>query len=152
MPQRSNTVSPRLQLRIEKPEYKVYRTIDKKAEREELGKIYTDQEARIMAREDDHSKLRLLHKQAWEDYEVMRSECIRRLLEVTRHQEKSRQASDDHSTESACVHLEHCDQDKLRARLMEHIVDAAREPRRTMDKRFEQDWTASIVQDHCMAK
>ncbi len=64
---------------MEEPGYKKYRTIDKKAELEKLGEIYMDQEARIMANEGDHSKLLLLHKQAWEDYYVVRSECIRRL-------------------------------------------------------------------------
>ena len=68
----------------------------------------------------------------------------------SRHQ--SRHASDDHSTESTSNHLGRCDQDNFRVILVEHIVGAPREPRRTMEERFLPGWATSVVQDHWTAE
>ena len=112
-----------------------------------MWEINTDQEPHIKAVEGYHSNLRLLHEQAWDNYKVKRSDYIRLLIELTRHQEQSRYVSDDHSTESTSVHLERCDRKELRARIAKHIVSAAREPRRTMEERFAQGRAISIVQN-----
>ena len=42
--------------------------------------------------------------------------------------------------------------DALRARLMEHLPDTTREPRRPMDKRLVQGQDTSVVQDHWMSE
>ena len=54
---------------MEEPGYEVCRTINKEVELDKLWEINTDQEPCITAMDDYHSKLILVHKQAWYNYQ-----------------------------------------------------------------------------------
>ena len=75
----------------------------------------------------------------------MRTKCALSLKLEIQKQKRGRDVSYDHRTKAADICLQYCGQDELRARLMEHIVDVAREPRRIVDERFMRGWAGSIV-------
>ena len=63
----------------------------------------TDQESRFMAMEGYHNKLLSLHRQAWDDYKGKRSEHREMQIELSQHQEYSRNLSGDRSAEAPDV-------------------------------------------------
>ena len=92
----------------------------------------------------------MLHKQAGDDYKTKRLEHKEMHMELNQHQERSRDTSGGRSAHTEVVH-QYLDRDELRTRLMEHLADTAREPRRHTDERFTQGSATSGVQGHWTA-
>ena len=97
-----------------------------------------------------YNKLLSLHEQTLNDYNVKKLEHTEMQIELSQHQEQSRDIYGNCSAEAPGVQ-QYLFQDELRARLTEHLPDMTMEPHRPMGKRFVQGWTTGVVQDHWTA-
>ena len=141
------------------PGHEACHTTGKKAELEQLWVMNMDCEAQIRPIKGYHDDLLSLYKQAWENYKIKRLEHGEMQTELNQHQEQSRDVPGGRSAHTAGAH-QYLGRNELRARLMEHLADTARETRRHADECFaqgsatggvEDHWTAGEVNEHVLA-